>query len=116
MAATVSQRSIRVKTGTRSCARRLTQPGVNVQEGEYLLAVNGRELRGTDEIFELFEGTADKSTVLKVGPTADGKGARNVTVVPIETEAALRNRAWIEGNLHKVDKLSGGTTGLCLSA
>ncbi len=86
----------------------LTQPGVNVQEGEYLLAVNGRELRGTDEIFELFEGTADKATVLKVGATADGKGARSVTVVPIETEAALRNRAWIEGNLHKVDKLSGG--------
>ena len=86
----------------------LTQPGVNVQEGEYLLAVNGRELRGTDEIFELFEGTAEKSTVLKVGPAADGKGAHNVTVVPIETEAALRNRAWIEGNLHKVDKLSGG--------
>jgi tricorn protease len=86
----------------------LTQPGVNVQEGEYLLAVNGRELRGTDEIFELFEGTADKSTVLKVGPSADGKGAHNVTVVPIESEAALRNRAWIEGNLHKVDKLSGG--------
>jgi tricorn protease len=86
----------------------LTQPGVNVQEGEYLLAVNGRELRGTDEIFELFEGTADKSTVLKVGPSPDGKGAHNVTVVPIETEAALRNRAWIEGNLRKVDKLSGG--------
>jgi len=86
----------------------LTQPGVNVQEGEYLLAVNGRELRGTDEVFALFEGAADKSTILKVGPSADGKGSRNVTVVPIETEAALRNRAWIEGNLHKVDQLSGG--------
>jgi tricorn protease len=86
----------------------LTQPGVNVQEGEYLLAVNGRELRGTDEVFALFEGAADKSTVLRVGPTADGKGARNVTVVPIENEGALRNRAWIEGNLHKVDQLSGG--------
>jgi tricorn protease len=86
----------------------LTQPGVNVQEGDYLLAVNGRELRGTDEIFELFEGTADKATVLKVGPSADGKGARAVTAVPIENEASLRNRAWIEDNLHKVDKLSGG--------
>jgi tricorn protease len=86
----------------------LTQPGVNVQEGDYLLAVNGRELQGTDEVFALFQGTADKSTVLKVGPTPDGKGARSVTVVPIESEAALRNRAWIEGNLHKVDKLSGG--------
>ncbi|HEY7404666.1 MAG TPA: PDZ domain-containing protein [Candidatus Angelobacter sp.] len=86
----------------------LTQPGVNVQEGDYLLAVNGRELRGTDEVFELFEGTADKSTALKVSATPDGKNARTVTVVPIENEGALRNRAWIEGNLHKVDKLSGG--------
>ncbi|HSM86788.1 MAG TPA: PDZ domain-containing protein, partial [Candidatus Limnocylindrales bacterium] len=84
----------------------LTQPGVNVHEGEYLLAVNGRELKGTDEIFELFAGTAEKSTVLKVGPTADGKGARNVTVVPIENETALRNRAWIEGNLRKVEQMT----------
>lgn len=86
----------------------LTQPGVNIQEGEYLLAVNGRELRGSDEVFELFEGTADKSTVLRVGPTPDGKGARNVTVVPIESEGGLRNRAWIEGNMRKTEKLSGG--------
>src|SRR5579871_2164492 len=86
----------------------LTQPGVNVHEGEYLLAVNGRELHGADEIFELFEGLADKSTVLKVAPSADGKNSRVVTVVPIPSENGLRNRAWIEGNLHKVDQLSGG--------
>jgi tricorn protease len=86
----------------------LTQPGVNVHEGEYLLAVNSRELRGSDEVFELFEGTADKATVLKVGPATDGKGGRNVTVVPIESESALRNRAWIDGNLRKTDELSGG--------
>ena len=86
----------------------LTQPGVNVQEGDYLLAVNGRELKGTDEVFELFAGTADKSTVLRVGPTPEGKGARNVTVVPIENETGLRNRAWIYGNLEKVNKIGGG--------
>ncbi|MGH9569395.1 MAG: PDZ domain-containing protein, partial [Candidatus Angelobacter sp.] len=86
----------------------LTQPGVNVQQGDYLLAVNGRELKGTDEIFKLFAGTADKSTVLKVGPSPDGKGARSVRVEPIESEAALRNRAWIEANLRKVDQLSDG--------
>ncbi|HEY2393706.1 MAG TPA: PDZ domain-containing protein [Candidatus Angelobacter sp.] len=85
----------------------LTQPGVSVQQGDYLFAVNGRELKPTDEVFELFAGTADKATVLKVGSTPDGKGAHTVTVVPIESEAALRNRAWIEGNLHTVDKLSG---------
>lgn len=86
----------------------LTQPGVNVQEGDYLLSVNGRELKPADEIFELFAGTADKSTVLRVGPTPDGKGARNVTVVPIENETALRNRAWIYANLEKVEKMSDG--------
>jgi tricorn protease len=86
----------------------LTQPGVNVHEGDYLLAVNGRELKGMDEIFELFEGSADKSTTLKVAASADGKGAHNVTVVPIENEGNLRNRAWIYGNLHKVDEISGG--------
>ena len=84
----------------------LTQPGVNVQAGDYLLAVNGRELKGTDEIFSLFAGTADNSTVLKVAPSADGKGAHNVTVVPIESEVALRNRAWIEGNLKKVEQMT----------
>ena len=86
----------------------LTQPGVNVQEGEYLFAVNGRELKPTEEVFELFAGTAERATVLKIGSTPDGKSARTVTVVPIESEGALRNRAWIEGNLQKVDKLSGG--------
>jgi tricorn protease len=86
----------------------LTQPGVNVQEGDYLFAVNGRELKSTDEVFELFAGTAENATVLKIGSTPDGKTARTVTVVPIESEGALRNRAWIEGNLHKVDQLSGG--------
>src|SRR5262249_20709160 len=86
----------------------LTQPGVNVQKGDYLLAVNGRELRATDEVFRLFAGTADRSTVLRVGPSPDGKRARNVTVVPIENETALRNRAWIYSNLEKVEKMSRG--------
>ncbi|HLJ27466.1 MAG TPA: PDZ domain-containing protein [Candidatus Angelobacter sp.] len=86
----------------------LTQPGVNVQEGEYLLAVNGRELRGADEIFELFEGTATKATVLRVSSSPDGKNARNVTVMPVDNDRALRNRAWIDENRRKVDQLSGG--------
>jgi tricorn protease len=43
-----------------------------------------------------------------VGPNADGSGSREVTVVPVENETALRNLAWIEGNRRKVDELSGG--------
>jgi tricorn protease len=86
----------------------LTEPGVNVKEGEYLLAVNGRELHGTDEIYSFFQETAGKSVQLKVSPDPDGKGARSVTVVPIATEQTLRLRAWMEGNREKVNELSKG--------
>jgi tricorn protease len=86
----------------------LTQPGFNVKPGEFLLSVNGRDLRASDEIFGHFAGTAAKQTVLRVGPNADGTGAREVTVVPVASESSLRNLAWIEGNRRKVDELSGG--------
>ena len=86
----------------------LTQPGVNVQEGEYLLAVNGRDVRTTDNVYSFFEATAGKSVTLKVGPNPDGAGSREVTVVPVPSEARLRNLAWIEDNRRKVDKLTDG--------
>ena len=86
----------------------LTEPGVNVTAGEYLLAVNGRDLRGSDNIYSFFEGTAGTPVVLKVGPDPTGAGAREVTVVPIESEFALRNRAWMDENRRKVDQLSHG--------
>jgi tricorn protease len=86
----------------------LTQPGVNVKAGDYILAVNGRELRSSDNVYAFFEETAGRQVVLRVGPTADGKGARDVTVVPVESEVRLRRLAWIEGNRRKVDELSRG--------
>ncbi len=86
----------------------LTQPGVNVLEGEYLLAVNGRELRATDNVYSFFEASSGKQIVLRVGPKPDGAGARDVTVVPVASEARLRNLAWIEGNRRKVDQATKG--------
>ncbi|HYJ47002.1 MAG TPA: PDZ domain-containing protein, partial [Pyrinomonadaceae bacterium] len=86
----------------------LTQPGVNVKEGEYMLAVGGRELRATDNVYEFFESKANKQVLIKVGPNPDGTGAREVTVVPVANEGALRNLAWVEENRRLVDKLSGG--------
>jgi tricorn protease len=86
----------------------LTQPGAGVKEGEYLLAVNGQELRGEDEVYRPFEGTAGKQTLLKVGPSPDGKDAREVTVVPAANERQLRNLAWVDANRRTVDKLTGG--------
>jgi tricorn protease len=86
----------------------LTQPGVNVRAGEYLLAVGGRELHGGDNLYSFFEATTDRPLVLRVGPNPDGQGARDVTVMPLADETELRNNAWIEDNRKKVDELSGG--------
>lgn len=89
----------------------LTQPGTEVREGEYLLAVNGQELTAQDSPHRLLENTSGKQVVLKVGPESDGKGSREVTVVPVANETGLRNLDWIEGNRRKVAQLSGGKLG-----
>jgi tricorn protease len=86
----------------------LTQPGVNVVAGEYLLAVNGRDLAATDNVYAFFEATAGKNTLLKVGPNPDGSNSREVTVVPVSNESRLRNLAWIEDNRRKVDQATQG--------
>ena len=86
----------------------LTQPGVNVKAGEYLLAVDGREVKGTDNVFRFFEAKAGKQVVLAVGPEPKMEGTREVTVVPISSETALRNFAWIEDNRRYVERVTKG--------
>ncbi|HTV42729.1 MAG TPA: PDZ domain-containing protein [Candidatus Sulfotelmatobacter sp.] len=86
----------------------LTQPGVNVNPGEYLLAVNGRPLYATNNLYSFFQETAGKQTIISVGSKPDGSDSRDVTVVPLASESALRNYNWIEGNRRKVDEMTGG--------
>jgi len=86
----------------------LTGPGVNVQAGDYLLAVNNRPLRATDNVYSFFENTVGKQITLTVNTKPSLSGAREVTVVPVASEATLRRIAWVEGNRRKVDELTGG--------
>ncbi len=86
----------------------LTEPGVDVAAGDYLLAVDGVDLAPPDSPYRPFEGKAGKIVEIKVGPKPDGSGSRTVQVVPIESETALRVRDWVEGNLRRVDEATGG--------
>lgn len=86
----------------------LTQPGVNVIAGDYLLEVAGRNLTSSDNVYRHFEGTAGKQVRIKVGSDPSGADARMVTVIPIANDTRLRNLAWIEDNRRKVDQMTGG--------
>jgi len=86
----------------------LSAPGVDVREGDYLLAVNGTPLVPPASPYAPFVGTVGRQVVLRVNERPTDDGSRLVTVVPIASEAGLRTRDWIEANRRKVDSMSGG--------
>jgi tricorn protease len=86
----------------------LTEPGVGVEAGEYLLAVDGVDLAPPENLYSRFENTAGRIVELTVGSNADGTDSRTVEVVPIGNESSLRNRDWVEGNIAKVTEATDG--------
>lgn len=86
----------------------LSEPGLDVKVGDYLLAVNGQEVDASMDIYEAFKGTSGKQTLLHVNSQPTMTGARKLTVEPIGSESGLRQRAWVEDNRRKVEELSGG--------
>ncbi|GAB4093051.1 S41 family peptidase [Flaviaesturariibacter terrae] len=86
----------------------LTEPGVNVQVGDYILKVNGADVTADKNFYSYFENTADRIVTLTVAATPDGANPRTVKVVPVASETALRNRDWVEGNMRKVDEATNG--------
>jgi len=86
----------------------LTEPGVDVNEGDYLLTVNGENVTADDNLFRFFENTADQVITLTVSNNSSGKNSRTVEVTPLSSESALRNRDWVEGNIKKVDEATNG--------
>jgi tricorn protease len=89
----------------------LDLPGVNVKEGEFILAVNGIALHELPDPYAAFEGLSNKTVELTVNTKPGFDGARTVVVKTLSDETRLRNLAWIEGNRQTVDKASGGKIG-----
>ena len=86
----------------------LAAPGVAAREGEYILAVGGRDLTARDNIFELLSGAAGGQVQLTLASDPSGAGRREVVVEPVGDESRLRLWGWIEDNRRKVDRASGG--------
>jgi len=86
----------------------LSVPGMAVSAGDYLLAIDGRELRAPMNPYGLLEGTAGRTITVTVGDTPSTESAREIVVKPVSSERALRLAAWVVGNQRRVDELSGG--------
>ncbi|HKH48864.1 MAG TPA: PDZ domain-containing protein [Thermoanaerobaculia bacterium] len=86
----------------------LDQPGVDVREGDYLLAVDGAEIRAERSLESYFVGKASKPVEIRIAAEPDGREARTATVVPLPGENTLRRMDWAERNRRRVEELSGG--------
>lgn len=86
----------------------LDQPGLNIEEGYYLVGINGRELTAEDNLFQALDGTLGVQTGLHLNSSPQFEGSWIEVVEPIRSEIALRQRAWVETNRRMVDSLSGG--------
>ena len=89
----------------------LAEIGVNVKEGEFIVAIDGRSTAGLTDIWEALVGRAGKQVTLKVNATASAQGARDAVVVPVEDERGLYYYNWVQDNISKVTKATGGRVG-----
>ncbi len=89
----------------------LTEIGVEIRPGDYILAVQGQSTRGMTDLYSALVGTAGKPVVLRVNREPKEEGARDQTVIPTADEQPLYYLDWVSGNIEKVDKASGGKIG-----
>ncbi len=89
----------------------LTEPGVHVEEGEYILAVDGQPTNKVDNFYRLMENKANRVVTLLVNGKPDLKGAREERVRPVDNDQNLRYLDWVLATRAKVEKASGGRIG-----
>lgn len=89
----------------------LTEPGMDIKEGEYITAIDGVSTATVSNIYELLAGKADVLTELTVNSKAAKEGARKVVVTPIGNEYPLYHYNWVQKNLQTVEKATNGRVG-----
>ena len=89
----------------------LSMPGLEVKEGEYILAVNGQRLDTSRPPWEAFEGLAEETVELAINSSPSLEGGRRIIVTTLADEGRLRHLAWVESNRKRVEEASGGRIG-----
>ncbi len=89
----------------------LTEIGVNVREGEYILAINGKPTNTMADIYEALLNTVGKQVTVKINSLPEEKGSREIVVVPTKDELPLYYYNWVESNTEKVEKATAGKVG-----
>lgn len=89
----------------------LTEQGVNVNEGDYILSINGKNISTRDNFYMFLENTATKTITLTVSSSPSGENPRTSLVKPIASEQELLYMKWVDERRAIVDKLSGGRIG-----
>jgi tricorn protease len=89
----------------------LAMPGINVNEGNYLLEVNGTSITADKNIYSYFQNLAEQQVTLTVNTKPSLNGARKVVVKPLDSEADLRYLDWVEHNRLVAEKASNGEIG-----
>jgi tricorn protease len=104
-------RSTQYNSPSGSSLAPLDRPGAMAREGEYLLAVDDQPVEASRSVYSYFDGKVNQPVKIKVGPSANGDGARNLTVFPMPNESQLRRANWAEENRRRVEQLSNGKLG-----
>jgi tricorn protease len=89
----------------------LTEVGVDVKEGDYVLAIDGEDLPAGDNPYRLLRNKADRPVQMIVNSRPSTEGARTITFQPLSSETDLRYLAYVERNRDRVTRLTGGRVG-----
>jgi tricorn protease len=89
----------------------LTEPGLKVKTGDYLIAVNGQDAKSSQEVYSYFQNLAGKQVALKINSKPSADGAWEIGVKPVGNDSGARYIDWLSANRKKVEDATGGRIG-----
>jgi tricorn protease len=89
----------------------LTEPGVNVKTGDFIISIDGEDLKYINDLYKLLEYKADKEVLLTVNNKPEEKDSRKTLIKPLRSELDIYYYSWVQNNIRKVEKATNGEVG-----